>query len=430
MKEMTLDSEVINPKHGPSPKKVIPTVNTKKPKIKKPFFLKTWIEKFKALPKKKKIIIIIATVSTILLVGLGSFYFILMREGSLSDLNLSNLIAAILGKDKDFGDITHDEPDEPRSIENPINGTLLTKSQWEKISERYPIAVMIENQVAARPQAGYNSADVVYEALAEGGITRTMAIFWSNDVEGIGPIRSARQYYIEWFMPYDPLFMFIGYAEGDPNNYDRRVDSGASLWEYGIKGLNTGGSFWRVTHKASPHNAYSSTETLYNLAESLGYDDKPDDLEPLLFKEDAPTEERGETTTAEIQFFERLNNNGLYDVTWEYDRTSNNYLRYNNTTPYTDENTGEQVYAKNVIIMRNNMISTYDFKAHIIIETIGEGDATLLRDGQVINCTWKKTDKDSRIHLYDSEGEELELNRGIIWYESVPIDQGSAQIDN
>ena len=76
------------------------------------------------------------------------------------------------------------------------------------------------------------------------------------------------------------------------------------------------------------------------------------------------------------------------------------------------------------------MVSTYDFAAHIIIETVGEGSATLLRDGKVINCTWKKEDIYSRIHLYDSEDNETELNRGIIWYESVPTDVGTAHIEN
>jgi hypothetical protein len=428
MKKIALDSAVIDPNHGPksnTPEEPVRTIRTKRP-----FFLKKWAEKFNAFPPKKKILISVLSILGILIIGGGITYFAILKEADLSDLNLSNLISALLTRDKDFKNITHDEPDEPRSIESPLNGRLFTKSEWDNISKRYPVAVMIENHISARPQAGYNDADIVFEALAEGGITRTMPIFWSNDVESIGPIRSARQYFIEWFMPYDPLFMFIGYAEGDPDNYYREVDAGRSLWEYEIKGLNTSGSFWRVTHKASPHNAYSSTETLYNLADSLGYNEKPEDIESLEFKEDSPLEERGESTTATIQFFDRLSNNGLYDITWEYDRASNTYLRFNNSTPYTDENTGEQVYAKNVVIMRNDMTSTYDFKAHIIIDTIGEGDATVLRDGQVINCTWKKEDLYSRIHLYNTEGEEIELNRGIIWYESVPVDQGTAHIDN
>ncbi|MFH1547544.1 MAG: DUF3048 domain-containing protein [bacterium] len=429
MKEMQLESNVIDPKNqAPQSQPVVSPVKELKPK--KPFFLKVWIEKFKLLPKKKKIIII--SLSLFLIVGLSSgiIYYSILCEGRLSDLKFPEILSAIKSGNWEFCNVTHNKPDEPKSIESPINGELFTKSQWEKFSENHPIAVIIENHIAARNQSGYNSADVVFESLVEGGITRTMAIFWSNEVESLGPIRSARQYYIEWFMPYDPYFMFIGYAEGDPNNYDRRVDSGRSLYEYEIMGLNVGGSFWRVTDKVAPHNAFSSTETLYKIGENLGYDDiKLSKIEPLAFKNDSPLEDRGTATIATLRFFERLSNGGLYDVTWEYDRDTNKYYRYNGTTSYLDLNTGEQVYAKNVIIMRNEMVSTYDFKAHIIITTIGEGDATLLRDGQVINCTWKKKDLNSRIHLYDGEGEEVELNRGIIWYESVPIEEGTAHIE-
>lgn len=429
MKEMQLESTVIDPK---TPVKDIPQVSSgvKELKPKKEFFLKRLLNKFKELPKVKKIIVIAVSLLLVLGTIVGIIYYSIIKEGSLSDLSFPELLTALISGELDLDNPSHDKPNEPKSIESPINGELFSKSEWEKFSDKHPLAVMIENQVDARNQSGYNSADEVFEALAEGGITRTLAIFWSNEVESIGPIRSARQYYIEWLMPYDPFYMYIGYAEGDPDNYDRRVDASTSLYEYGVMGLSVGGSFWRITEKYAPHNAYSSTETLYGIAENLGYnDEKLDEIETLKFKNDDPLEDRGSATTATIQFFEKLSNGGLYDVTWTYDRESNKYLRSNGVTPYLDVNTGEQVYAKNVIIMRNEMISTYDFKAHIIITTIGEGNATLLRDGKVIECTWKKEDLDSRVHLYDAEGKEIELNRGIIWYESVPIEQGTAHIE-
>jgi hypothetical protein len=427
MKEIQLESNIIDP----NAQKPIVTNVEKSPKIKKDFFIKRWIDKFKQLPRKKKILIGIISLIGFLSISGGIIYFIIIKEGSLSDLTLPELLSALISGDFDFDDPTHDKPDEPRSIESPINGKLFTRSEWDEFSEKHPIAVVIENHVAARNQSGYNSADVVFESLVEGGITRTLAIFWSEESDNIGPIRSVRQYFIEWFLPYDPYFMFIGYASGDPNDYDRRVDSQASLYEYDILKLNVGSSFWRITTRSAPHNAYSSTAKLYEIGKDLGYEDEElDDIDSLKFKNDTPLEDRGSSTTATIQFFDRLSNAGLYDVTWQYDRDTNVYLRYNNTTPYLDQNTGEQIYAKNVVIMDNNMISTYDFAAHIIIETVGEGSATLLRDGKVINCTWKKEDIYSRIHLYDSEDNETELNRGIIWYESVPTDVGTAHIEN
>ncbi|MEA3357344.1 MAG: DUF3048 domain-containing protein, partial [Patescibacteria group bacterium] len=316
----------------------------------------------------------------------------------------------------------------PRDNLNPINGELYTAKEFSEIKSKYPIAVVIENHVDARPQSGYNSADLVFETLAEGGITRTLAIFWGKDCPEMGPIRSARQYFLEWLVPFDPVFMFIGYAYSDSG--DLRVDSGANMVSYGIKRLDTAGSFWRSNQRAAPHNAYSSSATLYQKADALGFTGSPNEIESWKFKKDAPIDSRGTQTIANIIFMERLHNAGRYDVKWVYDRERNVYLRSNGNTPYTDANTGAQVYAKNVIIQRVEMISTFDFAAHIIITTIGSGDAVVLRDGQVINGTWEKETLYTRTRYLDAGGNEIELNRGNTWVEGVPIDQGSVQIDN
>ena len=446
MKEINLDSSVINQKKQKAPAKEVPDTtsqpdtmqgkvaassadsNQKKPSIFKRIgaIPRNSIAWFKARTPFQKILI--TGVFCLLVLGIGgaAMYQFVLNEGSTTELTIVKLVSA-----ESPSSITYvtaipiSDPNPPRDTPNPINGELYTKAEYEAFSSKYPIAVMIENHISARPQSGYNSADLVFETLAEGGITRTMAIFWGHDVSEIGPVRSARQYFIEWLMPFDPLYMHIGYAYTD----DPRTDAGGSIYTYGIKSMDRGGTFWRSSERYAPHNAYTSTELLYEQAERVGYTGTPSEIESWKFKRDAPIDQRGSESTANLTFFDRLNNGGLYDVTWRYDRERNVYLRSNYDTPYTDVGTDSQIYAKNIIIQRVETMSAYDEKARMIITTIGEGDAIILRDGVVINGTWKKDDITSRTRYFDSEGNEIELNRGITWIEAVPIDQGTVQIE-
>jgi hypothetical protein len=220
--------------------------------------------------------------------------------------------------------------------------------------------------------------------------------------------------------------MHIGYAISD----DPQVDVASNLYNQGIKSLDKGGTFWRSSKKYAPHNAYTSSELIYEKAKVYGYTGNPAEIKPWQFKKDAQVDQRGNKDSVEITFFERLHNGGIYDITWKYDKQRNVYLRHqgNDLTPYMDANTDQQVYAKNVIILRSEITSTYDYKAHMIVETVGEGEAKILMDGHAINATWKKKDLESRIRFYNEEGKEIELNRGNTWISAVPIDQGSVKI--
>lgn len=383
-------------------------------------------EWFSSLTPSRKILATVIICASILGIGGLAAYAIILSEPGEGELSIPKRITATVQKYSPLSDITLPQPSAPRDTENPINGELYTKAEFDEISSRYPIAVMIENHTEARPQYGFNSADLVFEALVEGGITRTMAIFWGKNAEEIGPVRSARQCYLEWLMPFDALYMHIGYASSD----DPKVDAGGNIYRYKIKSLDRGGTFWRSSQRYAPHNAFTSTDLLYEKAGTYGYSGSPDTIEGWSFKRDASLEQRGAQTTATLVFFERLRNGGVYDVTWKYDRDSNSYLRFNNTTPYMDAGTDSQVYAKNVIIQRVETISTYDDKAHMIVTTIGNGTAIILRDGAVINGTWQKDSLTKRTRYFDTSGDEIVFNRGITWIEAVPVDQGTVSIES
>lgn len=442
MKTMNLDSSVINekkrkkpridPEHTPEEPVQSQEQRIQKDTKKEPFFKRlvsvpakfaAW---FKCLTPIQKVFVTAAV--CFLIAGIGGIisYILVLREGSTDTFTIPDMVPAVSASSSYSTSVPISEPNPPRDQENPINGELYTKQEFEEMSKRYPIAVIIENHIDARPQSGYNSADLVFETLAEGGITRTMAIFWGRSVTEIGPVRSARQYFLEWLLPFDPLFMHIGQAYSD----DPRIDANGNIYLYGIKSLDRYGTFWRSQDRYAPHNAYTSTELMYQKAEDYGYTGTPSEIDAWTFKQDAPADQRGQDSTVNLVFFERLNNGGIYDITWKYDRERNVYLRYNNENEYTDAITDTQVYAKNIIIQRVETISSGDYKAHMIITTIGEGDAIILRDGAVIYGTWKKPDKDTRTRYFDADGNEIIFNRGITWVEAVPIDQGAVEIDS
>ncbi|MEA3356825.1 MAG: DUF3048 domain-containing protein, partial [Patescibacteria group bacterium] len=246
MKKMQLDSSLINKSATDIFKSSNAKTGTVKPsKPSKPKnLLNNFFSKYRNLPAGKKILVTIIYCVAIVAIGGGATYLVIIYSESGPDLKIPSQVSASETDKSTFtATISSPMPLPPRDNLNPINGELYTAKEFSEIKSKYPIAVVIENHVDARPQSGYNSADLVFETLAEGGITRTLAIFWGKDCPEMGPIRSARQYFLEWLVPFDPVFMFIGYAYSDSG--DLRVDSGANMVSYGIKRLDTAGSFWR-----------------------------------------------------------------------------------------------------------------------------------------------------------------------------------------
>lgn len=317
------------------------------------------------------------------------------------------------------------KPGEPKTEVSPLNGLLFTKKEMDELKKRRPVAVMINNHSAARPLSGLNSADIVIEANAEGGITRHLAIFWSESPKKVGPIRSLRQYYLEWLSAFDPILIHDGCADTD----NPRTNACGNTYTYGTKDIATFGA-WRVftDGRVSPHNEYTSITNAWEYAEKIDWDGFPSSIQALSFKRDANIEERGKKTVVKTVFHERLNNGGLYDAIWTYDSTTNNYFRKIGGQADMDLESNTQIYAKNVIIQEVNMKLAGDNKGRIIIDTIGEGDAVILQDGKIINGKWKKTSRTDRTKYYDSTGKSIQFNRGRIWIAMIPHPDGKFDI--
>lgn len=285
-------------------------------------------------------------------------------------------------------------------------------------AKRHPLAVSVENHPDARPQSGLIKASVVYEAITEGGITRYLAIYGPQDATEIGPIRSARLFFMDWLKEYDAFFAHAGGNE----------DALANIDKYQIKNLDDAkGYFYRDSkgkNVASEHTLFSSTEKLYEYAKSKGFDIANSNFTPLIFKKDGPALEVGGKGVA-IDF----SGSPTYAVRWNYDPKTNSYLRFLAGTEHKDRTTGDQITAKNIVIqtVERTFQPTGSYGSqNYVFKTIGEGKASVLRDGQVISATWKKDSLTSRTKFYDETNKEIQFNPGATWYEIINPDAGSA----
>ncbi|PIU68448.1 hypothetical protein COS81_03955 [candidate division WWE3 bacterium CG06_land_8_20_14_3_00_42_16] len=299
---------------------------------------------------------------------------------------------------------------------NPLDGVLVTQAEYNKITSRSVLAVVFDNHFDARPQAGLNKADLVYEVLAEGGITRFLAFYSKEDAEEVGSVRSARIYFLDWVSEFNALFAHVGGASlaGPTNALGKIV-------EYGIRDLDQfslgSPTYWRGTDKIAPHNVYSTIQKLWDEATREGFN-QFDKFDIWQFEDELPKEERA--LKQEVSFSFGAGGDSLYDVKWVYQPQENVYNRYNGGIEQKDKNSGKTINTKNVAIEFVNQYSSGDSSGHLIIETVGEGRALIFKDGQVEEGTWKKESRLGRTKFYDSLGGEIQFNRGRTWIEALP----------
>jgi hypothetical protein len=324
----------------------------------------------------------------------------------------------------------------PRTEECPLNGAKYSKPQRQWWEKHRPLGVMIENHRESRPQSGISYADVVYEAIAEGGITRLLAVYYCQDAGIIGPVRSARTYFLDFISEYGdyPLYAHVGGA-----NTPGPADALGQIASYGWQAYNALNqfsigfpTFWRDYERlgrtvATEHTMYSTTEKLWEYAEKnrkLGANDEngnpwDENFVKYSFKEDIKESERPASQTITYNFWQGYSD---YEVTWIYDKATNSYSRINGGEPHKDKNNDKQIAAKNVVVLfmtERRANDGYEGNLHMIYGTRGTGRASIFIDGQEIKGTWAKRDRKSRLMLRNNQGQEVRLNRGLIWFSIV-----------
>ncbi|MFA6533866.1 MAG: DUF3048 domain-containing protein [Patescibacteria group bacterium] len=272
-----------------------------------------------------------------------------------------------------------------------------------------PVALMIENQVEARPQAGLSQAQLVYEAVTEGGIPRFMAVSASNqEIPKIGPVRSARPYFVEWAGELGGLYLHCG---GSPAAL-QKLDGNTELTD--INEFYQGEYFWRDGGRAAPHNIYTSSELIVELKTTSDLS-LSGDYDSWQFVDEATITDRVVTTTYLSFNYSSYN---AYFTEWFYNPADNLYYREQAGEPHRDAD-GTQITAKNVVV-QFIPAKTLDGIGRQEIKTVGEGKAIILKNGEKIEGTWEKGGLRSRTKFYDGAGVEIQFNRGTTWIEVIP----------
>lgn len=285
-------------------------------------------------------------------------------------------------------------------VRRKIDGVLVQPAD----SNLLPFAVVIDNNIDARPQYGLSQANLVYEAEAEGGITRYLAIFAGNqELEKIGPVRSARPYFIDWAQELSSLFVHCG---GSPDALAKIIKSKV----FNLNEFYNSDYFWRGKEKKAPNNIYTSS---INLNEYINKKDNKEifEYESWEFK-DGQANDNPINPEIKIGYL-----SPSYAVNWKYDIIENNYIRHLSNKEHLDGN-GERISAKNIIIqyLENKVL---DDKLRLEIKTIGEGKAVFCNDGVCEVGKWKKISQTKRTKFFKNDNNEFVFNRGNIWIEVV-----------
>lgn len=278
-----------------------------------------------------------------------------------------------------------------------------------QLNSQRAVAVMLDNHAGARPQAGLKDAEIVIEALAEGNITRYMAIFFGGMPESVGPIRSARPYFLDRAMEYDAVYVHIG---GSP----KALSDVKKLSIADLDGLSSSNKvFFRKSHKKMPHNAYSSLEILRNEAAKRKFDMSPRVLSWHFNNEDQTP--LGDVVNQFVMPYRK--SDGGYVVSYKYDESTKRFMRYINGKAHLDEIDNTPIGAKNVIVQ---VVPTkvVDDVGRLDLELVGSGDAFYLSNGVKIPLTWSKGSRSAETIYKNSQGEVLSLNPGNTWIQIVP----------
>ncbi|RWZ57984.1 DUF3048 domain-containing protein [Halobacillus fulvus] len=307
-----------------------------------------------------------------------------------------------------------EEKEETPSAEEPAPAYTypLTGEPSEEPVDHRVLSVMVNNHTKARPQSGLSQADVVYEVLAEGQITRFLALFHSELPDKIGPVRSAREYYFKLAGGYNAFYTYHGAAA---HINDQVAASGIPFFD-GASYDNNGWLFERSSERAAPHNSYFLSNGLNQVAEQKGYEQKVETAS-------LPFAEEITEGTAVDQVTITYSNQPQEVVTFDYDAESERFLRSSDGKPSMDEANGERVAVENVFIVETE---------HRIIDNVGRraidldsgGKGYLLQKGSMKEVQWRNVD--GRLLPYE-DGEALSFTPGQTWVNIIP---GNADISS
>jgi hypothetical protein len=288
----------------------------------------------------------------------------------------------------------------------PLTGEVI---ESKDAASRAVTAIMIENSPDARPQSGLKDAEIVYEAVAEGGITRFLALYQQHQPSLIGPVRSLRLYYVDWLAPYDASIVHVGGSKAA-----LQLVRGGGYRD--VDQFFNSAFYWRASDRYAPHNVYTSFAKLNELNASKGYSSSA----PKVFERaDDEKDPAQDATQISIKI-----SGPLYNSSYAYDPSTRLYARSQAGAPHTDREAG-QIQAKVVVALRVSMNRVMEDGYRESIATTGNGEATIFQNGHAIKATWHKDDRAGQLRFTDEAGQPVKLARGTTWISAVPLGGGA-----
>lgn len=299
---------------------------------------------------------------------------------------------------------------------NPLTGELAADPAN---LQRRPLAVKISNSPASytRPQAGLSQADLVFEHVTEGPITRFTAIFYSQTPPDVGPIRSARLIDLELPAMYDAALAYSGSSIGVANKLNR------SDFTRRILRSNDPGYYRTGADKPWEHTLHGRPAIFWESLSTMDQNHAPEWTTNMAFSTLLPEGGQSATTLT-------INYDDWELVEWRFDAGTNRYWRWADGMAHTDANTGDQLTAANVVVLYVNHQQDVTICEYQVgdrcqaysteIQIWGEGDAHIFRDGQQYEATWRRQNRADMLTFYDGSGNPLPLQLGNTWFQVVP----------
>lgn len=278
---------------------------------------------------------------------------------------------------------------------SPLTGLNLSSAS---LANRPVTGLMIENSFEARPQSGLIDAGIVFEAIAEGGITRFLALYQESQPQYIGPIRSIRPYFVDFALGFDAA---VGHVGGSP-------DALSDIRNLGMRDLDqfaNASAYWRTSDRYAPHNVYTSFERLDALNTAKGFTSSK--FTSFARKKDVP-----QSPVAGMVDF--AISSAAFNPRFQYDPASNSYKRSQNGENHIDEKTSAQISPKVVIALVMNKTLASD-GSHTVYQDTGSGKMFVFQDGIVSTGSWSKPERRSQFNFTDDNELPMKLNAGQVW---------------
>jgi hypothetical protein len=292
----------------------------------------------------------------------------------------------------------------PTKYYSPLTGMEVPDAATTK---REVTAIMIENSIFARPQSGIKDAGVVFEAIAEGGITRLATLHQEDRPQLVGPVRSIRPYYLDWIAPFDASVAHVG---GSANALST-VRNGSFK---DIDQFFNGGYYWRATDRPAPHNVYTSFDKLDQLNQKKGFTTSTFTNWPRKIETPNP-KPRANHIDVPVSGAD-------YNVAYDYEPATNSYIRFLGGAPSKDRE-GGQVKPKVVIVLKVPMTLGFEDGYREQMVTTGRGEAYVFQDGVLTNGFWRKDSQKAQMIFYDKNARTIALDPGQTWVTVVTPDK-------